>query len=91
MTTSSGSSTGETAERFLDDLQERLDRFGLELHPEKTRLLEFGRYAEANRRTRRQGRPRRSTFWASRTIAEKTGEDVLDWGASRQRTGCAEV
>lgn len=50
------------AERFLDDLQERFDRFGLELHPEKTRLLEFGRYAEANRRTRRQGRPETFDF-----------------------------
>src|SRR5215472_5855334 len=33
------------AERFLEELRERLGKFGLELHPEKTRLIEFGRYA----------------------------------------------
>src|SRR4029077_6539119 len=33
------------AERFLEQLRERLGKFGLEVHPEKTRLIEFGRYA----------------------------------------------
>jgi RNA-directed DNA polymerase len=42
----------EEAEKFLEDLQERVRKFGLELHPEKTRLIEFGRYA-AERRARR--------------------------------------
>jgi hypothetical protein len=37
------------AVRFLNDFRERLAKFGLELHPEKTRLIEFGRYA-ANKR-----------------------------------------
>jgi len=37
------------ARRFLDDLRERLAKFGLELHPEKTRLIPFGRYAQADR------------------------------------------
>jgi RNA-directed DNA polymerase len=40
------------AERFLTELRERCARFGLELHPEKTRLIEFGRYARQNRRNR---------------------------------------
>ena len=31
-------------ERFLSEFQERLAKFGLELHPEKTRLIEFGRF-----------------------------------------------
>jgi len=31
------------AERCLQELKERLGKFGLELHPEKTRLIEFGR------------------------------------------------
>src|SRR5262245_6046695 len=35
----------DEAERFLAELRERFARFGLELHPEKTRLVEFGRYA----------------------------------------------
>jgi group II intron reverse transcriptase/maturase len=43
------------AERFLAELRERFTRFGLELHPEKTRLIEFGRYARQNRRDRGDG------------------------------------
>jgi group II intron reverse transcriptase/maturase len=43
------------AERFLAELRERFMRFGLELHPEKTRLIEFGRYARQNRRDRGDG------------------------------------
>ena len=35
----------EDAERFLADLRERFAKFGLELHPDKTRLIEFGRFA----------------------------------------------
>ena len=50
------------AERFLRNLKVRFARFGLELHPGKTRLLEFGRYAEANRRARGQGRPETFDF-----------------------------
>ncbi|MGK2938808.1 MAG: reverse transcriptase domain-containing protein [Solirubrobacteraceae bacterium] len=38
----------DDAERFLADLRERLANFGLELHPEKTRLIEFGRFAAQN-------------------------------------------
>ena len=45
------------AERFRAALVQRLRSFGLELHPEKTRLIEFGRYAERNRRNRGQGPP----------------------------------
>jgi RNA-directed DNA polymerase len=45
----------EDAERFLADLRDRFAQFGLELHPEKTRLIEFGRFA-ARDRERRGGR-----------------------------------
>jgi group II intron reverse transcriptase/maturase len=45
------------ADRFLEDFRERLAKFGLELHPEKTRRIEFGRYAEANRKRRGEGKP----------------------------------
>jgi len=45
------------AERFLEELQERLRKFGLELHPEKTRLIEFGRFAASNRKQRGEGKP----------------------------------
>ena len=50
------------AERCLEELRERLARFNLELHPEKTRLLEFGRFAAKNRRARNEGKPETFTF-----------------------------
>ena len=50
------------AERFLTELRERLTRFGLELHPEKTRLLEFGPFAAENRRRAGQGKPETFNF-----------------------------
>jgi len=48
------------AERFLAELRERFRRFCLELHPDKTRLLEFGPFADENRR--RGGRSKPETF-----------------------------
>jgi RNA-directed DNA polymerase len=50
------------AERFLADLRERMAAFGLTLHPEKTRLIEFGRHAAANRRARGLGKPETFSF-----------------------------
>jgi RNA-directed DNA polymerase len=50
------------AERFWAELIERLRKFGLELHPEKTRLLEFGPFAAENRRRRGQGKPETFNF-----------------------------
>ena len=50
----------EEAERFLAELRERVAQFGLSLHPEKTRLIAFRRYANAW--CRRQGRRRAETF-----------------------------
>ena len=52
----------EAAERFLDQMRERLAKFGLSLHPDKTRLIEFGRFAEENRRVRGQRRPETFDF-----------------------------
>jgi len=45
------------AERFLAELQGRLSKFGLELHPDKTRLVEFGQFAEQNRKRKGEGKP----------------------------------
>src|ERR1700730_7133888 len=45
------------AERFLQDWKDRLQKFGLELHPDKTRLIEFGRHAAENRKRRGEGKP----------------------------------
>jgi len=50
------------AERFLREFQERLAKFGLEIHPGKTRLIEFGRFAEVNREQRGEGKPETFTF-----------------------------
>ena len=45
------------AERFLEAFRERLAKFGLELHSEKTRLIEFGRFAARDREKRGEGKP----------------------------------
>ena len=50
------------AERFMEAMRERFASFGLDLHPEKTRLLEFGRFAMANRAKRGEGRPETFDF-----------------------------
>jgi group II intron reverse transcriptase/maturase len=50
------------AERFLAELRERFARFGLALHPDKTRLIEFGRHADRNRRGRGDGKPETFNF-----------------------------
>jgi group II intron reverse transcriptase/maturase len=50
------------AERFLSELRERLAKFGLELHPDKTRLIEFGRFAARDRKRRGEGKPETFTF-----------------------------
>ena len=50
------------AERCLRELGERFARFGLELHPDKTRLLEFGRFARGNRARRGERKPETFEF-----------------------------
>ena len=52
----------EDAERFLEQLRERMRKFGLELHPDKTRLMEFGRFAAERRRRRGEGKPETFNF-----------------------------
>ncbi len=50
------------ARRFQDELGQRLAKFGLELAEDKTRLIEFGRFAAENRRRRGLGRPETFAF-----------------------------
>ncbi len=50
------------AERFLEEFRARLAKFGLELHADKTRLIEFGRFAAQNRKQRGKGKPETFTF-----------------------------
>ncbi len=52
----------EDAERFLDELRGRFAKFGLELHPDKTRLIEFGRRAARDRAARGEGKPETFDF-----------------------------
>jgi RNA-directed DNA polymerase len=52
----------QDARRFWADLRERLAKFGLELHPDKTRLIEFGRHAARRRRARGLGKPETFDF-----------------------------
>jgi len=52
----------EDARRFLADLRERLEKFALALHPEKTRLIEFGSNAAESRSTRGMGKPETFNF-----------------------------
>ena len=59
------------AERFLAELRERVTKFSLELHPEKTRLLEFGPYAAENRRRAGKGKPETFNFLGFTHISGK--------------------
>jgi hypothetical protein len=52
----------EVAEQFLKAFEERLRQFGLEVHDEKTRLIEFGRHASIRRAKRGEGKPETFTF-----------------------------
>jgi group II intron reverse transcriptase/maturase len=59
------------AERFLRELGERMAKFELSLHPEKTRLIEFGRFAAENRLKRGQGKPESFDFLGFTHICAK--------------------
>ena len=60
------------AKRVLSELRERFSRFGLELHAEKTRLIEFGRFAAQNRSKRGEGKPETFNFLGFTHICGKT-------------------
>ena len=60
------------ARRCLADLKERFAKFGLELHPDKTRLIEFGRYAEERRAKRGDKPPETCDFLGFTHICGKT-------------------
>src|SRR6202140_2429850 len=60
------------ARRFLDEMRERLQKFALSLHPEKTRLIEFGRLAVQNRRARGLGKPETFDFLGFTFICGKS-------------------
>jgi RNA-directed DNA polymerase len=60
------------AERFLSEWKERMQKFGLELHPDKTRLIEFGRHASENRERRGEEKPETFDFLGFTHMCGKT-------------------
>src|SRR6478609_806543 len=62
----------DDARQFLTDLRERFAKFGLELHPDKTRLLEFGRHAAWRRAARGVGKPETFDFLGFTHLCGKT-------------------
>jgi RNA-directed DNA polymerase len=71
------------AERFLDELKERFARFGLDLHRDKTRLIEFGRFASQNRASRGEGKPNTFNFLGFTHICGLTRKG---WFTIRRKT-----
>jgi RNA-directed DNA polymerase len=85
----------QDARRFLGELRQRLAQFGLELHPDKTRLVEFGRRADIDRRRRGLGKPETFDFLGFTHICAR-GRGGRFWVrritiAKRMRTKLAEV
>ena len=72
------------ADSFLKQLQERLLKFGLELNTEKTRLIEFGRYAEGNRKQEGEGKPETFDFLGFTHICGKPRKG--NWFTVRRQT-----
>jgi len=71
------------AERFQGELRERFAKFNLELHAEKTRLIEFGRYAASSRKGRGEGKPESFDFLGFTHIC---GTTRMGWFQVKRRT-----
>src|SRR5438309_7126461 len=78
----------DDAERFLQDWRGRLQKFELELHPDKTRLIEFGRFAAISRKQRGEGKPETFNFLGFAHIcgqARKNGKFLVLRKSIRKR------
>jgi RNA-directed DNA polymerase len=78
----------DEAERFLREWTDRLQKFGLELHPDKTRLIEFGRNAAENRGKAGDGKPETFDFLGFTHICgltRKTGRFIVKRKTIRKR------
>jgi hypothetical protein len=76
------------AERFLSEWKERMQKFGLELHPDKTRLIEFGRQASENRKERGEDTPETFDFLGFTHMCgqtRKTGRFIVKRKTIRKR------
>jgi RNA-directed DNA polymerase len=76
------------ARRFLDELRERLGKFALSLHPEKTRLIEFGRFAAERRQRRGLGKPETFNFLGFTFACGKTRSGKFQIKRKPERTVC---
>jgi RNA-directed DNA polymerase len=77
------------AEQFRAELTERMKKFNLELHPDKTRLLEFGPYAIDQRKRRGEGKPETFNFLGFTHICVKKREQWTVYGVARRSAkGC---
>ena len=78
----------DDAERFLAELRDRLAKFSLELHAEKTRLIQFGRFAAQQRKQRDLGKPETFDFLGFTHICGKTKSGSFALRSRREIT-CA--
>ena len=74
------------ARRFLDAMRARLEAFALALHPDKTRIIEFGRHAAADRAARGLGKPETFNFLGFTFICGKTRQGKFLVSSSRAWT-----
>jgi RNA-directed DNA polymerase len=65
------------ARRFVADMRQRMEKFALSLHPEKTRLIEFGRYAAERRARRGLGKPETFNFLGFTHICGRSRQGVF--------------
>ena len=77
-----GFETEQDACQFLAELRERFAKFGLELHPDKTRLIEFGRHADWKRRKRGLGKPETFDFLGLTHICAKGKRELYAEGVA---------
>jgi RNA-directed DNA polymerase len=82
-----GFERGEEASRFLDALKARFAEFALALHPEKTRIVEFGRFAAERRKERGLGKPETFNFLGFTFICGKSrdGKFLVERKSRRDR------
>jgi RNA-directed DNA polymerase len=75
----------EDAERFRIELGERLRKFALDLHSDKTRLIEFGRFAAERRARRGEGKPETFTFLGFTHVCTKNRRGWFQLGRVTNR------
>ena len=78
------------ARRFLDAMRDRLQEFALSVHPDKTRLIEFGRFAASDRKLRALGKPGTFTFLGFTFICGRSRRGNFQLQRRPDATACEE-